>query len=459
MKNNIPVEKNKEYILEITGTGFKGEGVAKVENYTIFVPEALEGEKVKVRIVKVNKNFGFGKLIDFEVKSKDRVEPICSIYNKCGGCQLQHYSYHKQLDFKRQRVVDAVKRIGKIDIKDEDIKETIGMEDPYRYRNKVQMPVREEGGKIKIGFYKSRSHDVVEVKECFIQEKVADKAIHVIKEWMEKYNISAYNEKKNKGLLKHIMVRKAFKNNDETMIVLVTNSKTIPYKDELIESIRENIPTITSIIHNINTKNTNVILGQKCVTLWRKDYITDYIGKFKFNISPLSFFQVNPIQTEVLYNKALEFADLKGNELVFDAYCGTGTISLFLSENCREVYGVEIIKEAIDNAKINAKQNNIHNAKFIVGKSEEEIPKLIDQGKLPDVIVVDPPRKGCDEKLLKSISKTNASKIVYVSCDPGTLARDLGLLNELGYNTKKVQPVDMFPMAAHIENVVLLTKK
>ncbi len=453
MKRNIPVEKNKEYNLDIIGTGFEGEGVSKIDDFTVFIPGAMEGESALTRIVKVNKNFAFGKIIKLNKASENRVDSICPIYKQCGGCQVQH------LDFKKQRVIDSLKRIGKLDIDKIKIKDTIGMENPYRYRNKIQMPVRLEKDEIKIGFYRPRTHEVVDVKECFIQDEQADKIIQLIRNWMEKYNISAYNEQTGKGLIRHIMIRKAFKNK-ELMLVIVTNKeKEIPYKEELIDEVIKELPNMKSIIQNVNSKKTNVILGEKCITLWGKDTITDYIDKFKFNISPLSFFQVNPIQTEILYKKALEFADLKGEEIVFDAYCGTGTISLFLSQKAKKVYGVEIIKEAIDNAKDNTKENKIDNAEFFVGKSEEVIPDLINKGIKADVIVVDPPRKGCEKSLLESIAATKPKRIVYVSCDPGTLARDLGILNELGYETKEVQPVDMFPQTSHVECVTEIGKK
>ncbi|MHB9939570.1 23S rRNA (uracil-5-)-methyltransferase RumA [Clostridium sporogenes] len=458
MKRNIPVEKNKEYNLDIIGTGFEGEGVSKIDDFTVFIPGAMEGESALTRIVKVNKNFAFGKIIKLNKASENRVESVCPIYKQCGGCQVQHYSYKAQLDFKKRRVIDSLKRIGKLDIDKIKIEDTIGMENPYRYRNKIQMPVRFEKDEIKIGFYRPRTHEVADVKECFIQDEQADKIIQIIRNWMGKYNISAYNEEIGKGFIRHIMVRKAFKNK-ELMLVIVTNKeKEIPHKEELIDEVIKELPNMKSIIQNVNSKKTNVILGEKCITLWGKDTITDYIDKFKFNISPLSFFQVNPIQTEILYKKALEFADLKGEEIVFDAYCGTGTISLFLSQKAKKVYGVEIIKEAIDNAKDNAKENKIDNAEFFVGKSEEVIPDLINKGIKADVIVVDPPRKGCEKTLLEAIADIKPKRIVYVSCDPGTLARDLSILNGLGYGTKEVQPVDMFPQTAHVETIVLIER-
>lgn len=455
MKNIVPVEKNKEYTIEITGEGYEGEGVGRIENYPIFVNGAMIGEKVKILVVKVKKNFAFGKLIEIINSSENRVEPVCSIYKQCGGCSIQHFSYEAQLNFKKNRVKDVIERVGKI--QNYKLHNTIGMDNPYRYRNKVQLPVGEENGEIKIGFYAPRSHKIIDMKTCHIQDEVADKVVMLIKDWMKKFKITAYNEETNTGLVRHIMIRRGFKTK-EVMVVIVTKNRNLPAKEELVEIISESIDGITSIVQNINPKKTNVILGEECITLYGKDHISDYIGDFKFNISPLSFFQVNPIQTEKLYAKTLEYAGLTGNEIVFDAYCGTGTISLFLSQNAKKVYGVEIIGEAIENAKENAKQNNIDNAEFIVGQSEKVIPELIEKGIKADVVVVDPPRKGCDKALLDAIANMKPKTVVYVSCDPSTLARDLNILDGLGYETLEVQPVDMFPQTGHVETVVKLEK-
>ena len=477
MKSNVPVVKNENYIIDIESLGYEGEGVGKVDNFTVFVKGALKGEKVEAKIIKVNKNFAFGKLINIIKPSEYREEPICKIYNRCGGCQLQHLNYKEQLNFKKKRVEECIERIGKLKINKtnsiaegknslnkydyEDgviVHDTLGMNNPYRYRNKVQLPVGNIKDNFVVGFYSPRSHDIIDMEECYIQHEVGDRVVALIKQWLKNYNVPVYDEKTGSGLIRHIMVRKAFKT-EETMIVLVTSKDELPHKKEFIELMRENIKDLKSIVQNINPKNTNVILGTKCKTLWGKDTIVDTIGDFKFNISPLSFFQVNPVQTEVLYNKALGYADLQGNEIVFDAYCGTGTISLFLSQKAKKVYGVEIIPEAIENAKINAKQNNIDNVEFIVGEAEKVIPEIINSGIKADVVVVDPPRKGCEKSLLEAIAKMNPKKVVYVSCDPGTLARDLSILDELGYRTLEVQPVDMFPETGHVETVVRLHRK
>ena len=455
MAKNIPVEKNQDYVIDITGMGFEGEGVGRIEDYTVFVQGALLGEKAKVKIVKANKNFGFGKLLEVIEPAVNREEPSCTIYKRCGGCQLQHLSYEGQLEFKTQRVKDVISRIGKLE--NVIIHPTMGMKNPYRYRNKVQLPVGINNGHVEIGFYAPRSHDIIPMDSCGIQDEVADKVVALTKEWVKKYNIETYNEENSSGIIRHIMIRKAFKTG-EVMVVIVTNSEKLPYKNEFVDSMVNNIKGIKSVIQNINGKKTNVILGEKCITLWGEATITDYIGKFAFKISPLSFFQVNPIQTEVLYNKALEYAELKGNEVVFDAYCGAGTISLFLSQKAKKVYGVEIVPQAIENAIENAKENKVNNAEFIVGQSEKVIPELIDKGIKADVVVVDPPRKGCEKELLEAMASMNPKRIVYVSCDPGTLARDLGILEELGYRTLEVQPVDMFPHTAHVECVALVNK-
>lgn len=454
------VEKNKEYIFDIISQGYEGEGIAKIDNkYPIFIEGALKGEKVKVRIVKVNKNFAYGKLMEVLEPSEERVNPLCAIYKRCGGCKLQHASYKAQLDFKWDRVKDCVSKIGKLD--PSIVKYPLGMENPWRYRNKVQLPIGLINGEVKIGFFAPRSHDIIDMESCLIQDEIGDKVVKLTREWIEKFNIRPYNvegEYDEKGIVRHIMIRRGFTTN-EVMIVLVTNGEKLPHKEEFVDLMVKNIPGIKSVIQNINSKKTNVILGLESKTLWGEDTISDYIGDFRFNISPLSFFQVNPIQTEVLYGKALEYANLTGNEEVFDAYCGTGTITLFLSQKAKKVYGVEIIPQAIDNAWINAKENKVENVEFFVGESEVVIPDLINKGVKADVVVVDPPRKGCDKKLLDAITNIDAKKIVYVSCDPSTLGRDLKVLEENGYKTLEVQPVDMFPNTAHIENVALLIKK
>ncbi|WP_294395477.1 23S rRNA (uracil(1939)-C(5))-methyltransferase RlmD, partial [uncultured Clostridium sp.] len=453
------VEKDKEYIFNIEALGYEGEGIAKIEGYPVFIAGALIGEKVKVNITKVKKNFAYGRLVEILEESPKRKKPECSIYNMCGGCTLQHLSYDGQLDYKFTRVKDCIRKIGGLD--DSIVKYPIGMENMYRYRNKVQFPVGMVNGKLSIGFFSEKSHEIIDMDTCFLQDKKSEEIIRIIREWMINYSIMpAKKDGKffKKGIIRHIVVRKAFRTN-EIMVILVTTNKKIPYIDKLIEDLNSSMPDIKSIVQNINDKDTNLVMGYECINLYGEDYICDYIGEYKFNISPLSFFQVNPVQTEVLYNKALEYANLNGNEIVFDAYCGTGTISLFLSQKAKKVYGVEIVPQAIDNAKVNAEINNINNAEFYVGKAEEIIPRLIGDGIIPEVIVVDPPRKGCDSKLLDALGKAEPRRIVYVSCDPSTLARDLKYLENEGYKAVEVQPVDMFPMTKHVENVALLVKQ
>lgn len=463
MKNNkrfdnyvVPVEKNMDYVMTIDNMGYEGEGVGKIDNFTVFVAGAIIGEKVKIKIVKVSKSYAFGKLLEIIEPSSSRIEPVCSIYKNCGGCNLQHIDYEGQLDFKTNRVMQVVNRIGKLE--DVIIHPTLGMDSPYNYRNKVQLPVSNKNGQVDIGFYAARSHDIINNETCHIQDKAADIVVKLTRQWIKDCNIQSYNEETHQGILRHIMIRKGFKTG-EVMVVLVTNGKALPHKEEFIAVMTKKIQGLVSIVQNINNEKTNVILGARCVTLWGKDAITDYIGEFKFEVSPLSFFQVNSAQTEVLYGKALEYANLSGGEVVLDAYCGTGTISLFLSQKAKKVYGVEIVPEAIENAKINASENKVDNAEFIVGQAEVVIPNLISKGVIADVVVVDPPRKGCEKILLEAIASMGPKTIVYVSCDPGTLARDLGILDELGYRTLEIQPVDMFPQTAHVECVVGLCRK
>lgn len=454
------IEKNKEYILDIVSQGYEGEGIAKInDTFTVFIEGALKGERVNVRIVKSKKSFAYGKLLEVIEPSLERCEAKCSIHKRCGGCKLQYSTYKEQLNFKFERVKDCITKIGKLD--ESIVQFPLGMDEPWRYRNKVQLPIGMVNGELKIGFFAPRSHEIIDMETCLIQDEIADKVVGITRTWIKKNNIKPYNidgKYDETGILRHIMIRRGFTTN-EVMVVLVTNGSKLPNKDEFISLITENIPGIKSIVQNINSKPTNVILGQECITLWGESTISDYIGEFKFNISPLSFFQVNSVQTEVLYNKALEYAGLTGDETVFDAYCGTGTITLFLSQKAKKVYGVEIIPQAIENANINAKENNVNNVEFFVGESEVVIPDLINKGIKADVVVVDPPRKGCDVKLLNAITNIDAKKIVYVSCDPSTLARDLAILEGNGYKTVRVQPVDMFPHTAHIETCVLLQRR
>ncbi len=453
------LENNKEYIVKIESLGYEGEGVAKIDRYPIFIPGALKGERVRTEIIRAKKNYANGKLMGIIEKCDERREPKCINYGKCGGCTLMHLSYKGQLDFKFDRVKDCIKKIAGLDEKI--VKYPLGIENEYIYRNKVIFSVGLIEDTLAIGFFSERTHEIINMDTCLLQDQVTDKIIKIIRTWIQEYSIIPAKKDGlffEQGLIRNIMIRKGFKTN-EIMIVLVTLDKEIPHKDQLVDELNKEIINLKSVVQNINPKDTNLVLGDKCITLWGEDHISDYIGNYKFNISPLSFFQVNPTQTEVLYNKALEYANLSGDEVVFDAYCGIGTITLFLSQNSKKVYGVETVEQAIEDAIANAKQNKIINSEFYVGKSEEIIPKLIEDGIKPDIIVVDPPRKGCDAKLLDAIGETKPKRVVYVSCDPSTLARDLKYLQRLGYEAIEVQPVDMFPMTKHIESVVLLVRK
>jgi 23S rRNA (uracil1939-C5)-methyltransferase len=456
VKTPVPVQKNEYYELEITGLGHEGEGVGKYEGFTVFVPGALPGERIRAKVIKVQKTYAYGRLIDILTETPDRVEPACPIFKRCGGCHLQHMSYEAQLRYKKQTVVDALARIGKL----EDVKvlDTLGMENPWEYRNKAQVPLGEIDGRLAVGFYAPRTHEIIEMEACGIQHTYNDEIVHTTKAILQELGVTHYSEETHSGVVRHIIGRVGV-NTGETMVVLVTNGRKIPNAEVLVERLRSRIPHLVSIIQNVNTQQTNVIFGKVTITLWGKDSITDTIGDIKFDISARSFFQVNPVQTEVLYGKALEYAKLTGGETVIDAYCGIGTISLFLAQKAKSVYGVEIVPEAIEDAKKNAALNDITNASFEVGEAEVVFPRWYNEGVRADVVVVDPPRKGCDERLLAAIADMQPERVVYVSCNPGTLARDLRYLEDHGYRTVEVQPVDMFPHTFHVECCSLLERK
>lgn len=452
---NETVKKNDIYEIEITDIGTNGEGIGKLNELVIFVPDAVTGDKLKVKILKVKKNLAYGKVEEVIEPSPLRREPYCAVSKKCGGCQLQHLSYKAQLEWKQNKVYNALTRIG--GLKDIEVLPTLGMENQAHYRNKAQYPIRKEDGKVQIGFYASRSHRVVDWESCGIQDARCEQIIKIVRNFLETHNISIYDEAKHTGLVRHLMVRTGFFTG-EMMVCLVINGDSLPHTEAFLKAL-EAVEGITSVVLSINKAKTNVILGYEIKVLQGRDYIIDTIGDLKFKISALSFFQVNPVQTKVLYDKALEYAELTGNETVWDAYCGTGSISLFLAQKAKKVYGVEIVAPAIENANANAGLNGITNAEFFVGKAEEVIPAKYEEGLVADTIVVDPPRKGCDEALLETLIKMAPEKIVYVSCDPATLARDLGYLVGNGYKVEKVQPVDMFPETTHVETVVLLVKE
>ena len=448
------LSKNKEYVVDIVDIGQGGVGIGKYEGFTVFVEGGLIQDKVKVRINKSKKNYAVGDIVKIIEKSRFRVERICSDDLKdCGGCQIQELDYNKQLELKTNEVKQVISRIGKLE--NVEIHETIGMKNPCRYRNKAQFPIQNINGETAIGFYKKKSHDVIPTDMCVIQHDINDKIIKIIKTYIQAYNVSLYNETTHTGVLRHLVTKVGFTTN-EVMVVLVANGTNLPNLNELASVLKENIPGFKTLVLNINKAKTNVILGKENKVIYGNGKINDYIGDLVFEISPLSFFQVNPIQTEVLYNKALEYAELKENDTVFDIYCGIGTISLFLAQKATKVYGIEIIEDAIKDAKINAKLNKLDNVEFYVGKAEEVVPKMYSEGKTADVVVVDPPRKGCDEKVLDTIVSMKPDRVVYVSCNPSTLARDLAYLNERGYKCVEIQPVDMFPHTMHVEAVAKL---
>ena len=449
--------KNKEYIVDIVDIGQGGVGIGKFEGFTVFVDGGLVKDKIKVKITKSKKNYAVGEIVEILEPSPYRVERKCSKELKeCGGCQIQELDYKEQLNLKTNEVKQVISRIGKLD--DVVIHNALGMEEPFRYRNKAQFPIQKVDGVPVIGFYKKKSHDIIPTNQCIIQHDVNDKIIKIIKTYIRAYKVSIYDEKTHTGVLRHLVTKVGF-TTKEVMVVLVANGRKLPYLNELASVLKENIPGFKTLVVNVNREKTNVILGNENRVIYGDGKINDNIGDLVFEISPLSFFQVNPVQTEVLYNKALEYANLGENDTVFDIYCGIGTISLFLAQKAKKVYGIEIVEEAIKDAKINANINNLDNVEFYVGKAEEVVPKMYKQGKRANVVVVDPPRKGCDEKVLDTIISMQPDRVVYVSCNPSTLARDLNYLDERGYKCLEVQPVDMFPHSVHIENVALIVKK
>ena len=448
--------KNDLVTLEIEDCGIDGEGIGKADGFTVFVKDAVIGDTVTAKIIKAKKNYGYGRLMEVLKPSPYRVEPKCEFARQCGGCQLQALSYDQQLVFKTNKVKGHLERIGGFtDIPMEPI---IGMDELFHYRNKAQFPVgRNKEGKIVTGFYAGRTHNIIENRDCALGVAENKEVLDRVIAHMEKYGIEPYNEATGKGLVRHVLIRYGYFTK-EVMVCLILNGNKIPKEEQLVKSLCE-IPGMTSITINVNKKHSNVILGEEIRLLWGQEYITDRIGDISYQISPLSFYQVNPMQTQKLYAKALEYADLHGEETVWDLYCGIGTISLFLAQKAKFVRGVEIVPAAIENAKENAKLNGLENTEFFVGKAEEVLPREYKKnGVYADVIVVDPPRKGCDETLLETMIEMNPDRIVYVSCDSATLARDLKYLCERGYELRKVCPVDQFGMTVHVETVVLLSK-
>lgn len=452
------LEKNMECTITIEDISSDGEGVGRINGFALFVKDTITGDVVKVKIMKMKKSYGYARLLEIISPSPYRVEPICPVAKQCGGCQLQHCSYEKQLEIKENKIKNCLERIGKLtNINMEPI---IGMDEPYYYRNKAQFPVgTDKNGRIIMGFYAGRTHSIIDTPHCYIQAKENDIILPIIREYMEHYQIEPYEEASHTGLIRHVLTRIGYVTK-EIMVCLVINGKDIPHKKELIDKLCQ-IDGMTSITLNVNQDKTNVILGKEIKTIWGKGYITDYIGEIKYQISPMSFYQVNSLQTRKLYETALDYAGLTGNEIVWDLYCGIGTISLFLAQKAKQVYGVEIVPEAIEDAKQNARINGIDNAEFFVGAAEEVLPRKYREsnGEMnADVIVIDPPRKGCDEVLLKTIVEMKPKKVVYVSCDPATLARDLKYLEGEGFDAVKVRGCDMFGMSVHVEVCCLMSR-
>ena len=480
------MKKNDIFDLEITDMGVDGKGIGHYDGMTFFVKDALIGDMIRARATKLKKNYGYARVEEVLTPSTFRVEPKCPHHRRCGGCQIQALSYEKQLEFKQEKVRGNLIRIGGFSAEEIDAKmlPIVGMESPFRYRNKAQFPVGyDKEGNLVTGFYAARTHSIIPVEDCLLGVEENAPILEAIKSWMLANGVSAYNEETGKGLLRHVLIRFGF-TTKEIMVCLIINGHKLPAQEELISRLSE-MEGMTSISININTKNTNVILGDVTECIWGQAYITDYIHLRETNdsvvgteeefelgdvavayrISPQSFYQVNPVQTEKLYSTALDYAGLTGEEYVWDLYCGIGTISLFLAQKAKKVYGVEIVPQAIEDAKNNAKLNGIENAEFFVGKAEEVLPEFYENLKegdamlTPDVIVVDPPRKGCDTACLDTMLKMQPKRIVYVSCDSATLARDLRILCDGGYEVKKVRAFDQFAHTGHVETVCLLSRK
>ena len=461
------MQKNDIATVTIEDIGVNGEGIGKVDGYTLFIKDAVISDRVEVKVMKAKKNYGYARLMKILEPSAARVEPRCAFARKCGGCQIQEMSYEQQLAFKEKKVRGNLERIGGFapELLDRVMDPILGMEEPFGYRNKAQFPFgTDREGRPVTGFYAGRTHDIIANTDCALGAPVNHEILEIILAFMEEYGIASYDERTGQGLLRHVLIRCGF-TTKEIMVCLVVNGSEIPHAEELIRRLC-GIGGMTSISLSPNTRQTNVIMGDSYQVLWGQGYITDYIGSIRYQISPLSFYQVNPVQTEKLYSLALAYADLKGGETVWDLYCGIGTISLFLAQKAGQVYGVEIVPQAIEDARRNAGINGIENAEFFVGKAEEVLPEYYEkyarehggESARADVIVVDPPRKGCDEALLDTIVKMQPEKVVYVSCDSATLARDLKMLCGAGYELEKVRAVDMFPMTVHVETVCLLSK-
>lgn len=455
MKVNIPVHKNEEYQAKVVDLTYQGNGVVKIDDFPVFVPNALPGEEVTVRVTKVTRNFAWGRVMKWQTKSPDRVEVKDKTYIQTGIAPLGHLKYDAQLKFKQHQIKELLEKAHLDEI---DVLPTMGMDKPYHYRNKAQVPVKMVRGKLETGFYKRGSHTLVPIEDFYIQDPQIDKAIVVVRDLLRKYLVTPYDERTGKGVIRTVMVRRGYYSH-EIMVVLVTNTKRLPMADEIVKGIVAGMPEVKSIVQNINDRKTNVLLGMKNKTLWGKDEIHDQLLGIDFAISPLSFYQVNPQQTERLYQTAIDNAGLDGSQTVIDAYCGIGTISLAVAKHAKQVYGVEVVEAAIEDAKHNAKRNGIKNAKFVAGKAEDQFAKWQAEGLKPDVVIVDPPRKGVAESLIEATGEMGPQKVIYVSCNPATLVRDIQRFAEHGYHVvKPIQPVDQFPQTTHVESVTVLER-
>lgn len=453
MKLNLPVHKNQDYQGTVVDLTYQGNGVVKVDDFPIFVPNALPGEEVTVKVTKVTRNFAWGSIMAWQSKSPDRVAVKDKTYLQTGIAPLGHLKYAAQLKFKRQQIAEL---LTKAHLDDVQVLPTLGMEKPYHYRNKAQVPVKMVKGHLETGFYKRGSHTLVPIEDFYIQDPKIDQAIVVVRNLLRKFRIRPYDEKTGKGVIRTVMVRRGY-HSHEIMVVLITNTHKLPSADEIVAGIVDGVPEVKSIVQNINDRKTNVLLGTVNHALWGQDSIQDRLLGINFTISPLSFYQVNPQQTERLYQAAIDAAELDGSQTVIDAYCGIGTISLAVAKHAKQVYGVEIVPEAIEDAKHNAKRNGITNAQFVANKAEDQMAKWQEQGLNPDVLIVDPPRKGVDASLIEATGKMAPKKVVYVSCNPATLVRDIQRFAEQGYHVAKpIQPVDMFPQTTHVESVTVL---
>lgn len=455
-KPKYAVEKNKSYETEVLDLTYEGMGVVKIDNYPLFIEGVLTGEKIRFKVIKTNKNFGYGRLEEILTASPDRVEVEDKVYSNTGTMPLQHMTYEAQLQFKREQVINNLQRTAQIT--DIPVYETLGMEEPYGYRNKAQVPVQMIDGVLETGTYRQRSHDLIPLEDFKIQDPEIDRAIVVVRNILRKYEIEAYDEVKLTGLIRHLVIRRGYYTG-ELMVVLVTNASDLPHQKEITEEIVESLPEIVSVVQNINEKNTNVILGRRSRVLYGEDKYRDELLGFTFEISHQSFYQVNPLQTEKLYETAVDYAGLSPDDVVVDAYCGIGTITLALSRHAKQVYGIEVVEDAVRNAERNAEINQVDNVEFFTGASEKILTQWAEEGHRVDVLVVDPPRKGLDQDFIDASLVMAPERIVYVSCNPATLARDIKYYTENGYRAVKVQPVDMFPQTLHIETVTLLVKE